>query len=108
MMKMFLILSPLHVPGHYTYFLTALKREGLVIKSHIATLKELYVALGERRKKNTQVYIIDAYSQGLSHFPSPPLSATYTYIFSLPNLLQLVSLLFLQAFISPSLKPSVA
>lgn len=39
---------------------------------------------------------------------SPPLPLSATYIFSLPNLLQLVSLLFLQAFMSPSLRPSVA
>lgn len=38
--------------------------------------------------------------------PHSPLPATY--IFSLPNLLQLVSLLFLQAFMPPSLRPSVA
>lgn len=80
MMKMFLILHPLHAPGHYIYFLTALKREGLVIKSHIATLKEFYVALGKREKKNnTQVYIIYAYSQGLSCFPPLPPSC-YIYI----------------------------
>lgn len=60
MMKMFLILHPLHAPGHYIYFLTALKREGLVIKSHIATLKVFYVALGKREKKkqHSSVYNI--------------------------------------------------
>lgn len=51
------------------------------------------------------MYIQNGCNRGLDFFFSP-FSCIFT--FSLPSLLQLVSLLFFEAFMSPSLKPSVA